>query len=412
MKILLISNELGYRGTPRFLTYCASIAKDAGHAVLVWGIDIGGTAADDCRRKNIDVIIGESELRAILQFKPDIVHIHRGGGPSRRDSECLRALKNACSCRVLETNVFGIADFTPNLPVDLHSHISCWDLWRWRRWLWPFHQAGIALPYCLDTDAFKPITSDFRQKHGIPPDAFLIGRLGKTDWNTLAVTLARCMAARSNIRFASVDDYSAGALSSLPKELRTRVVTVPRINGPEALSAFYSACDVTVNFSPIGESFGYGIAESMSCGTPVIVLSKPRNDNAQIELAAPEYGGFPVNGPLSAAATILELESDRVRLSAAAAKCRSSIEQRYSKTVFTPKLLKAYDLLHLTTSRGRTLEKVFSDHGFITDFSEKEIMRQLSNVRGGSPCWFDTLKMLLAYSYPNALRNHLRSQFL
>lgn len=410
MKILLLTNELGYRGTPRFLFYCACIAKNAGHDVLVWGLDEGGFAADECLRHEIKVIIGEDAIQEVFAFKPDIVHIHRGGGRSVRDVNVLHALKCSCGCRVLETNVFGILDFTPNLPIDVHAHISFWDLWRWRRWHWPFRQAGIALPYCIDTDIFKPTPSDFRKKHGIPADAFLVGRLGKTDWRLLTEALGIVMSACSSVWFVTVDDYAADGLYAFPEELRTRIVVVPRINGAEALSSFYSACDVTMNFSPIGESFGYGIAESMSCGTPVIALSKPRNDNAQIELAAPEHGGSPVDGAKNAAAVLQELASDRNgKLAAAAAKCRASIQQRYSVQTFAPRLLSAYNILHSTSEHGRRLERVFAEHGFVTDYPGHEIMRQLSNVRGGLPSWLEMQKVRLAYSLPNAFRNYLLS---
>ena len=89
MRILLITNELGYRGTPRFLVNCAKIAKSAGHDVAVWALESGGPAADECSRLNIPLFIGDDSLPAIKKFCPNIVHIHRGGGASQRETNIL-----------------------------------------------------------------------------------------------------------------------------------------------------------------------------------------------------------------------------------------------------------------------------------------------------------------------------------
>ncbi len=407
MKVLFITSELGYRGTPRFVINCATIAATAGHQVLVWGTETGGATEQKCRDEAINVIIGDDSIHQAVEFSPDIAHIHRSGGPSRKDNALFKTLKERTGCKILETSVFGLVDFSSNKLIDLHAHISKWDLWRWRRWLRPLHQAGILLPNCIDTVAMHPMPSNFRSKYQIPDNAFLIGRLGKTDWQSLGNALNAAMAKNSNIWFATVGDYSADAgQHPIFQKFADRIIAIPRLNGPEELSRFYSACDVTMNFSPIGESFGYVVAESMSCGTPVVTLSKPRNDNAQIELAAPECGGFPVNGAESAADTLEELAADRTKLDIARARCRDSIEQRYSLHVLGPRILKTYELLHSTSINGKALERLFESNGFTTRISESEIVHQLAQVRGGLPSCIERLKMKLAYSLPNAIRIH------
>ena len=161
MRILLVCYELGYRGTPRFLVNCAKIAKAAGYDVRVWALEHGGAAKDECIANGIPVLNGVEATSAVITFRPDIIHIHRSGWVSYRDNSLLRHLKTNCGCRILETNVFGTADLTFRSPIDVHAHISRWDLWRWRRWFWPFHPVGIYLPYCVDTDAIRPFASDF-----------------------------------------------------------------------------------------------------------------------------------------------------------------------------------------------------------------------------------------------------------
>lgn len=411
VKILFITNELGYRGTPRFLTNCALLAQNAGHDTMAWGIEEGGDAAERCHHAGIRSLVGEDKLVNATSFSPDLIHIHRAGWPSKRNNRILSALKATKPCRVLETSVFGAVDFSSHALIDLHAHISQWDLWRWRQWLWPLHQPGILLPYCIDTQAFQPVSSNFRAEHHIPPNAFLIGRIGKTNWHILGDVLLRVMRKCPDIWFVTVNDYSAETNErSVFQSFSNRIVTIPRLSTTKELCKFYSACDVTVNFSFIGESFGYGIAESMSCGTPVITLSTPRNDNAQIELAAFEFGGFPIDNASTAAIVIEELANNRAALSSARGKCRDSIERRYSTHIIGPQILKAYDLLNSTTFRGKMLEHLFVENGFTANISRQQISNQLRAVRGSPPSHFELLKMRLAYSLPNTFRILLKER--
>lgn len=411
MKILLICNELGYRGTPRFLVNCAKIAKSAGHDVAVWALESGGPAADECSRLTIPLFIGLSSLPAIKEFSPNIVHIHRGGGASQRENNILRQLKKSCFSRIIETNVFGIADLTTPSPIDIHAHISSWDLWRWRRWLYPIHRTGIYLPYCVDAESFKPTPSNFRDEYKIPSDAIVIGRLGKTDWITLSNAVVPAIEKSKNIFFVTVNDYSDNIdiTNDWPSSIRERIIRIPTLKGPNELSAFYTACDATLNFSPIGESFGYVVAEAMSCGTPCIALSKPRNDNAQIEIASLKFGGYPVRDSSAAEKTITGLalnpptENQKRR-------CRESIIDRYSIKNFAPVLLRAYSLLSESNKTGKALENLFASNGFETKIPNCEIKNSLKNVIGGPPDLSTRLCMNLAYSLPNALRLHWQAR--
>lgn len=410
MSILFITNELGYRGTPRYLINCATLAKKAGHAVLIWALTEGGVSEQACAELGLPVQIGFSAdaLNAAIKFAPRIVHIHRAGGVSDRDNALLRQLKETTNCRVLETNVFGTADLTRNSPIDLHAHISRWDLWRWRHWFWPIRKPGIYLPYCIDTTAFRPrpeLAKAFREEHQIAAQAFVVGRLGKTDWSEVRKAVQTAMKANPRIVFATVDDYAGNNedFSIWPQELQSRIIHVQRLQGAEQLSAFYSACDLTMNFSPIGESFGYVVAEAMACGTPVIAQSKPRNDNAQIELADSRYGGYPVKDAQAAAQVILD-SANTPPTAEQKQRCRDSIIKRYSFEVFAPHLEKVYQLLAATHLRGRSLERVFVDAGFESDIPDDEIWSRLESVIGGRPSLIERLKMRLAYSSSNAIR--------
>ena len=410
MNILFIVNELGYRGTPRYLINCATLARQAGHGILIWALTEGGAGEQTCAERGLPVQIGLSTdaLDAAVKFAPRIVHIHRAGGVSDRDNALLRHLKKTANCRVLETNVFGAADLTRSDPIDLHAQISRWDLWRWRHWFWPIRRPSIYLPNCVDTTAFRPVPDSartFRKQHGIGDDAFVVGRLGKTDWGEVRAAIQLAMKGDSRIVFASVDDYAGKEedFSSWPKEIQPRIVLVPRLQGAEQLSAFYSACDLTMNFSPIGESFGYVVAESMSCGTPVVAQSKPRNDNAQIELAGSQYGCYPVKDAQAAAQVILDCAKNPPSPEQKR-RCRDSIVKRYSFEAFAPRLEKVYQTLAATNLRGCSLEHELVNAGFEADIPGDEIWSRLESVIGGRPPLVERIKMRLAYSFPNAIR--------
>ena len=413
MNILFIGNELSYRGTPRYLVNCAALARQAGHKVLIWALDEGGTAEQTCAELGLPVQIGFSEklFADAAKFAPQIAHIHREGWVSARWNALLRRLKQTTGCRILETNVFGRADLTRNDPIDLHAQISRWDLWRWRQWFAPIWRPGIYLPYCVNTTDFRPVPDlarAFRQQHDIGDDAFVVGRLGKTDWGKARTAVQLAMKRNPRIVFASVDDYSGTEedFSSWPQELQSRIVQVPCLQGAEQLSAFYSACDLTMNFSPVGESFGYVVAEAMACGTPVVALSKPLIDNAQIELADSRYGGYPVKDAQSAARVIMDC-ANTPPTQEQKQRCRASIIERYSFEVFAPRLERVYQTLASTNRLGRNLERELIDAGFETNIPNEEIWSRLESVTGGGPSLAERFIMRLLYSLLGAIRSQI-----
>jgi len=371
----------------------------------VWALEKGGPVEGELAQNGIPVAVEFSNISEIECFRPDIVHIHRCGAVSRRDTLILRAFKEKYGSRIIETSVFGLADLTWHSPIDVHAHISRWDLWRWRRYLRPFHQAGIYLPNCVDTEAIRPTPSDFRMRHGIPDDSILLGRIGKTDWKELSRAVVPAMEKAGNVFFATVDDYSddCHATEAWPDTIKPRVIRIPVLKGSDELSAFYSACDATLNFSPIGESFGFVVAESMSCGTPCIAHSTPRSDNAQIEVASIACGGYPVRDAAAAEKTILDIAATPPTAERKVL-CRRSIVERYSLSRHSSSLLKAYSVL---VGSGRTksdIERRYREAGFETCIPEQEIRNLFRSVMGGKPSLLDHIFMFLIHSLPNALR--------
>jgi hypothetical protein len=70
------------------------------------------------------------------------------------------------------------------------------------------------------------------------------------------------------------------------------------------------ACDVILHTSSIGESFGYGIAEPMNLGKPVITNSVPWHDQAQLELIQHGVCGWVANTRSNLKMAISSLAND------------------------------------------------------------------------------------------------------
>jgi len=86
-----------------------------------------------------------------------------------------------------------------------------------------------------------------------------------------------------------------------------------------------SALDVVLHTSLIGESFGYGIAEPMNLGKPVLTHSVPWFDQAQIELVRHGECGFVASTPATMADAILKLAGDAALRARMGAQAREHI---------------------------------------------------------------------------------------
>jgi glycosyltransferase involved in cell wall biosynthesis len=295
MKVLSVVNDLGHRGTQRAAQDYAIGLKNSGVEVAVLAHADGGPRAANLQQAGIPVWIGGPNLEEALQhasrYGADIVHVHRRGLPSTKESRILSALKTDRN-RILETNVFGRFDGTAGgRLIDVHLQLSKWNLYRWLKW--SRHdplRAATVLPYPVSTESFRPASRSevaaLREKHDLPAEGFVCGRVGKwsPDVFRAFVSLAE---RRSDVFLLCVDDAAdvGPAVQTLvPSHLQRLVRLVPKMLDDAQLAVFYSAIDCLLHASPIGESFGLVMAEAMSCGVPVVTAARPHKDNAQIEI--------------------------------------------------------------------------------------------------------------------------------
>lgn len=153
------------------------------------------------------------------------------------------------------------------------------------------------LPHGIDCDVFKPRNRHAaRQSFGqradlrfvntgkfvtIPDDALLVGVVGtnqpRKDWGLAVATVAKMRETRKVMLWCHIDRLeNAWSLLGLLNDCGILDAVVTTVHLPdEVMSYCYSACDVTLAIG-LGEGFGFGAAESLACGTPVV---------------APDYGG-------------------------------------------------------------------------------------------------------------------------
>lgn len=153
------------------------------------------------------------------------------------------------------------------------------------KWAWDIAQRsripGDWLPHGI-SDVWQP-KDPRKARHllGIPEDALLIGCVStnqpRKDWGLTFDVISMMRRAKIDVYlWAHVDTFKREGkeytwdLNAMTADfgLQGRVLTTTYKND-EDLADFYSACDATFA-NGMGEGFGYPIAESLACGTPVV----------------------------------------------------------------------------------------------------------------------------------------------
>lgn len=375
MKILLVVSELGYRGTPRVVASYAKILSEV-HQVLVWGWKEGGDTVSTLKRDGIRVIVGTECADEAMSFSPDVLNIHHSGFVNDEVCEIVDKFKKI-GTRCIETNIFGYLDTRLVKMLDVSIQISLWDLWQWQKWKGAsLPDIGVYCPNPVDTESFRPATdaaiSEIRSKWGIPSSGFVIGRAGKTDWNSVVSHLLEALSEFDNLFFVSATDYNG----KIPDELLShpRVKLVDRMDSSSSLSLFYSACDIMLSASGIGESFGLVNAEAMACGTPVVAVAKPLLGNAQAEVVCNREGGVVIADAKYLESAIKILIEDPALYNFVASRARKLIECRYSYAVVKDMLLAIF-------------ENRLNDDILVRTCDDKYIKKLVENVEGENSRW-------------------------
>ncbi len=320
LRILTIVPDLQSGGLQRVARNFAVGYRRRGVESACLGYRGGGVFAQQLIENDVTVFTGAPDdiaqhaaLRCALDWRPDVVHIHRDGFGDARLSAMLIAAKastrpgTTAPVGIVETNVFGRVDYSSSRNcIDVHYLISRWCLWKWQGWsriLSP-RPIGVVMPNVVMHAEFPQRPSGvrlaFRRAHGIPADALVFGRVGslfEPKWSPIIFDAFSTYATTNDRAWLLLVGMPAPlrpALMRMPRKLRERVVTVDFVHDDDVLREAYSSMDVFLHAARIGESFGMVLAESLLSGVPVITLSTPDKDNSQVEVVGHETGGLVV----------------------------------------------------------------------------------------------------------------------
>lgn len=208
-----------------------------------------------------------SALRPLLEGSFDIIHC--------LEREVCSALYGnrhlfATTPRFLWSNG-GAIPAAAQPPCDFVQEHSAYNLIRSRR------RNAFMIPHGVDTKRFHPgVASDYRQRHGIPVDAFVVISVGSICfWHKRTDHVIREVAAVPGAWLLVVGQETTDtpAIRALGEQLMPgRIVfdSLPHDELPQA----YAAADV-FTLGSLHETFGIVYIEAMAMGLPVVCTQHP-----------------------------------------------------------------------------------------------------------------------------------------
>ncbi|MBE9585154.1 glycosyltransferase family 4 protein [Mucilaginibacter sp. JRF] len=296
IKIIECANQLGLGGTEYALQlYCKYFDKEKFDVIAVGLLD-GGPREDLIRNLGIKVEVLNGDLNRLktLLTDTDVFHWHGSGDISYSLFEVIRDNRPKL---VLQTNVFGYYTNTPLYDlIDYDLFISKMILVRRMnadKGTYPDKRK--VLPYPVDIDFLnnsdmlpqQDEVDEFKVAKNIQNN-FIVGRIGRADDHKFDLITLDGFKEYTKIN-AKAKFLLVGATKKIIKYadkigIRDKLILIQNTSDLKTLLLYYKVMDVFLAASNIGESFGMVMAEAMAMGTPVVTISTPDRDNAQIEV--------------------------------------------------------------------------------------------------------------------------------
>jgi len=286
IRVLHVVKSLGLGGTEKAMQLMASHLDRDRFEPIVFSF-AAGERGPLLRAAGVATHVGGDLLAVAGKLRPDIIHVHRAGWP---EPALLRAIKLARAKVVVETNVFGRHDPSPQSAViDCILFISHFCLTRYAA------TTGIEVGAPRHRVLYYPVDTDFFESAAAPRDFSLpvAGRLSRADpgkWSRLAFDIAPLLAAKiPGFRYRVIGAIPEFKAFISEHGLTSQVEYLEPVATDAGLASFFSGVSLLAHANDTGESFGLAIAEAMSAGLPVVTHpAEGLRDNAQLELV--EHG--------------------------------------------------------------------------------------------------------------------------
>jgi glycosyltransferase involved in cell wall biosynthesis len=255
---------------------------------------------------------------------------------------------------MVDGNMFGAVDRSSDEPVfACHLFVSqmCFLRYRDRVGAPPGfdhrHRVGY-LP--IDAARLRSLACDRQAAKaalGFAPDTPVVGRFGRaTDlkWRDLLIDMApRLIELVPRVQLLYVGMTPSIQRRAGRRNVLEHVRAHPVVANEATLARLYSACDVVVNASAIGESLGLAAAEAMALGVPVVTCSTPWADNAQVEIVDHGVTGWVANHARPFAEAVADLLNHDGRRRSFGAAGADKVERLMDPARLTQQLERLYD---------------------------------------------------------------------
>lgn len=225
------------------------------------------------------------------------------------------------------------------------------------------------VPTGIDVNAFASAQgANFRRKLGLPPEAVVIGHVGRLaqekNLGFLAAAVAHCVRRIPEARFLVVGDGPARdevKATFARHGLSNQLILAGKRTG-RALREAYRAMDVFA-FASLSETQGMVVAEAMAAGLPVVALNAP----GVREVVRDGRNGFllPAEAPREVFAKALERVVRDASLRERLGRGAQSTAARFSRERCAAKAIDFYEEVRRATRRRRLLNELHPWQGLL-----------------------------------------------
>lgn len=362
MKILTVVMDLDFGGTQRTAQIFAESYHELGHESKVLALYGLGSRIDELNPA-VEILHGIKDIHKTEIWGPDIIHFH-STGLKEEDVRLIIKKKRNANCRFIETNVFSRPTPWADL-IDESFQLSTWADWVFKLKGGEKSKSRI-VPNPIKIENFHPASAmavkEFKKAHHIPESAIIIGRIGQAfpgKWSPMIIEVFNILARFNQDVYLLIVNAPKEILSLADKSMyKDRIRIIHKIIGDDKLSIAYSSMKLMLHIAEQGESFGIVLCECILCGTPVVTLSTPWNDNSQCEVVGHKRGGLVANSKKGIISAVELIISDRIDI---AIDLRSSEIKNYYNYLEIAKNAIEYSNSENSKYSKREILKIYKD---------------------------------------------------